>query len=156
MDYSLLVGIHCKSRKATRGFRRASVFVRAGDATTGPPMLIGGGDAAARNAVIDVDDVDMAWRPPGTAVPLAVGVGVGDEVRPPRSDGGGIQGVEVDGTPSDEVYFLGLIDNLQQFDLKKRGEFVLKSMIHNSAEISSVNPTLYRSRFVQFITDHTS
>ncbi|KYQ92689.1 hypothetical protein DLAC_06687 [Tieghemostelium lacteum] len=49
------------------------------------------------------------------------------------------------------IYFFGLIDILTTYNLKKRGETALKSMIFDRAKISSINPTDYQSRFVKFI-----
>jgi hypothetical protein len=38
-----------------------------------------------------------------------------------------------------EIYFLGIIDTLTTYDLKKRGEHVLKSLIHDSVRLLLVN-----------------
>ena len=69
--------------------------------------------------------------------------------------GGGIVGVESDGRPSDEVYYLGVIDILQQYDLRKRGETLVKSFLHPVAGLSSVSPRAYAARFVAYLTDNT-
>jgi hypothetical protein len=49
----------------------------------------------------------------------------------------------------------GIIDILQQYDLKKRGETVLKSVIHARKDISSVEPKFYAKRFLNFLSEHT-
>jgi hypothetical protein len=57
MDYSLLVGIHSITHKATRGFHRASVYVRG--STAGAPSMIED----------DNEEVSPAWAAaagPGT------------------------------------------------------------------------------------------
>jgi 1-phosphatidylinositol-4-phosphate 5-kinase len=50
----------------------------------------------------------------------------------------------------------GIIDILQQYDLKKRGETVLKSILHKKEDISSVGPELYAKRFLRFLSAHTT
>ena len=74
---------------------------------------------------------------------------------PSAADGGGIGGVESDGRPSDEVYYLGVIDILQQYDLRKRGETLVKSFLHPARGLSSVPPDAYARRFVEFVAAHT-
>ena len=49
----------------------------------------------------------------------------------------------------------GIIDILQQYDLKKRGETVLKSFLHKTDDISSVAPEHYARRFLGFLSAHT-
>jgi 1-phosphatidylinositol-4-phosphate 5-kinase len=62
------------------------------------------------------------------------------------------------GVPSaagDRVYYLGIIDILQQFGLRKAGERAIRAVYQPVAGISSVSPPAYAKRFVQFIADHT-
>jgi len=49
-----------------------------------------------------------------------------------------------------EMYFIGLIDTLTTYDFKKYGEHVLKSIIHDSNEISAISPEPYRKRLLRF------
>ena len=49
----------------------------------------------------------------------------------------------------------GIIDILQQYYLKKRGETFLKSVLHKKADISSVAPDFYAKRFHKFLSDNT-
>lgn len=58
-------------------------------------------------------------------------------------------------TPSKEVYFLGIVDILTQYDFKKRSEHMLKSLVYYSDEISAIPPTPYRERFVKYIASIT-
>ena len=74
---------------------------------------------------------------------------------PSARSGGGIEARGPDGGPAEEVYFLGIIDILQQYDLRKMGETVLKSLVHPVAGISAVGPRFYAERFVEFLTEHT-
>ena len=86
------------------------------------------------------------------------GVVNGVEPPGPRAETeGGILGRDAAGQPTDEVYFLGIIDILQQYDLRKMGETVLKSVLHpaTAAGISAVPPGTYARRFVDFLAKHT-
>lgn len=50
-----------------------------------------------------------------------------------------------------EVYFIGIIDILTIYDLKKSTEHNLKSIIHNSSQLSAVPAGQYQERFCKFI-----
>mmetsp|Transcript_29302 Transcript_29302/g.44134 ORF Transcript_29302/g.44134 Transcript_29302/m.44134 type:complete len:180 (-) Transcript_29302:99-638(-) len=53
------------------------------------------------------------------------------------------------------VYHIGVIDYLQNWSIKKRGERFLKSMFKDSSfqhNISAVPPKPYQARFTQFMT----
>lgn len=85
----------------------------------------------------------------------------------------GVPGVNLDGSPNDEVYFMGawvavrrasalcsdnpptcragIIDILQQYNAKKAAETFFKGLKFDREEISSVNPKKYAERFVRFI-----
>ncbi|MBN3286297.1 PI42C kinase, partial [Polyodon spathula] len=53
-----------------------------------------------------------------------------------------------------EVYFMGLIDILTQYDTKKKAAHAAKTVKHGAgAEISTVNPEQYARRFRDFITN---
>ncbi|XP_072308901.1 phosphatidylinositol 5-phosphate 4-kinase type-2 gamma-like [Eucyclogobius newberryi] len=57
------------------------------------------------------------------------------------------------GAPQREVYFMGLIDVLTQYDTKKKAAHAAKAVTHGAAaEISTVNPELYAKRFKEFVT----
>ncbi|XP_055077840.1 phosphatidylinositol 5-phosphate 4-kinase type-2 gamma-like isoform X2 [Periophthalmus magnuspinnatus] len=56
-------------------------------------------------------------------------------------------------SPRREVYFMGLIDVLTQYDTKKKAAHAAKAVKHGAAaEISTVNPEQYAKRFKDFIT----
>lgn len=55
-----------------------------------------------------------------------------------------------------EIYFLGIIDILQVYNVGKRGETVFKSLLGNGNKISSVHPKYYASRFVDFLLRNTN
>ncbi|TRY97800.1 hypothetical protein DNTS_008291 [Danionella cerebrum] len=55
-------------------------------------------------------------------------------------------------TPCKEVYFMGLIDILTQYDAKKKAAHAAKTVKHGAgAEISTVHPEQYAKRFLEFI-----
>ncbi|GAB5368090.1 hypothetical protein AAMO2058_001288300 [Amorphochlora amoebiformis] len=52
---------------------------------------------------------------------------------------------------SKEVYFVGIIDTLVQYNLRKRGEYVYKSKVKGlGTKMSVVPPTMYQKRFQDF------
>jgi len=57
---------------------------------------------------------------------------------------------------SKEVYFLGIIDILQEFNTKKKAENVLRGMRgEDRTQISAVAPDQYADRFTRFLMQHT-
>ncbi|KAM9362407.1 phosphatidylinositol 5-phosphate 4-kinase type-2 gamma-like [Symphorus nematophorus] len=57
------------------------------------------------------------------------------------------------GAPQREVYFMGLIDVLTQYDTLKKAAHAAKAVKHGAgAEISTVHPEQYAKRFREFIT----
>ncbi|XP_049588645.1 phosphatidylinositol 5-phosphate 4-kinase type-2 gamma isoform X2 [Syngnathus scovelli] len=57
-----------------------------------------------------------------------------------------------EGAPRREVYFMGLIDVLTQYDTKKKAAHAAKAVKHGAgAEISTVHPEQYGKRFKEFI-----
>uniref|UniRef100_A0A672G1P5 Phosphatidylinositol 5-phosphate 4-kinase type-2 gamma n=1 Tax=Salarias fasciatus TaxID=181472 RepID=A0A672G1P5_SALFA len=58
------------------------------------------------------------------------------------------------GAPQREVYFMGLIDVLTQYDTKKKAAHAAKAVKHGAgAEISTVHPEQYAKRFKEFIAN---
>ena len=55
-----------------------------------------------------------------------------------------------------EIYFMGVIDILQLYNMRKRSETVMKSMFVRREELSSVDAISYGDRFIQFMTDVSS
>ena len=51
----------------------------------------------------------------------------------------------------EEIYFMGIIDILQQYNTRKQSETFFKGLMHNSKEISCVHPDLYGERFLLFV-----
>jgi len=55
-------------------------------------------------------------------------------------------------TPPQELYFIGVIDVLTCYDIKKKTEHHLKAFIYNKKDISAVPPDDYRIRFLKYVT----
>ncbi|XP_072488638.1 phosphatidylinositol 4-phosphate 5-kinase-like protein 1 [Notamacropus eugenii] len=52
-------------------------------------------------------------------------------------------------------YFIGIIDFFTVYNLRKRIEFLWKSLFHPSHSFSTVNPTHYASRLCHWVNTHT-
>lgn len=69
-------------------------------------------------------------------------------------DEGGIYGRGRNGRKNGFVYFLGIIDILQQYNTRKIAETFFKGLRHNRKQISSVHPNFYGDRFIEFVEKH--
>ncbi|KAG7395023.1 hypothetical protein PHYBOEH_004350 [Phytophthora boehmeriae] len=69
-------------------------------------------------------------------------------------DDGGIYGRDRHGRKNGFVYFLGIIDILQQYNTRKIAETFFKGLRHNRKQISAVNPDFYGDRFIEFMEKH--
>lgn len=58
------------------------------------------------------------------------------------------------GPKTDCIYFVGIIDILQQYNSRKIAETFLKGFRHNRKQISAVNPNYYGDRFIKFIDEN--
>lgn len=67
----------------------------------------------------------------------------------------GINEYALDGKKGGCLYFFGIIDILQQYNVNKRMETLIKGIAFNTDEISCVHPKKYAMRFIKFIKDHT-
>jgi len=64
----------------------------------------------------------------------------------------GIRSLAEDGhSPGNQVYFMGIIDNLTEYNFKKKSEHHFKSLFHDSSQISAIPPTPYRIRFLKYV-----
>ena len=50
-----------------------------------------------------------------------------------------------------EIYYIGIIDILTQFNFKKKCEYMGKLMIHFSHKMSCVPPKMYNDRFLKYM-----
>jgi len=71
-----------------------------------------------------------------------------------KRDDGGFCGMNDDGTLNNEIYYIGIIDILQQYNLLKFAENKYKSHFRGgecSTKISALPPQKYAKRFIEFI-----
>lgn len=105
---------------------------------------------------IAVDGTDMHLMH-ANLVDMPLSPGVLDAEKYGRSesifckDDGGIYGRDRYGRKNGFVYFLGVIDILQQYNTRKIAENIFKGFRHNRKQISSVNPNFYGDRFIEFM-----
>lgn len=88
----------------------------------------------------------------------AAAAGVSTPILPPQPDprhGMGIPSAGPDGKIGRDLYFMGIIDILQQYDLRKRGENLLRRVVQPGGAISAVAPDFYARRFVQFLAENS-
>ncbi|KAI8350379.1 hypothetical protein BD560DRAFT_337586 [Blakeslea trispora] len=67
------------------------------------------------------------------------------------SDDGGFQATDERNKKAPALYFLGIIDILTPYDMKKKSEHFFKSITQDKNEISAVKPRIYGNRFMGFM-----
>lgn len=65
---------------------------------------------------------------------------------------GGLRSVGPDGRPGNEIYYIGVIDILTEWGMKKTIENRWRSMFKDGNLISCVHPDMYANRFEDFLT----
>ena len=65
-------------------------------------------------------------------------------------DGGYMSTSEIDEN-TQELYFVGIIDILTPFDMKKRSESFFKRLVQDKYGVSAVKPSFYGERFFNFM-----
>lgn len=134
MDYSLLLGIHDVSRAE----QEEEEEMEEEDAETeGPGQYVAVGS--------------YGTSPEGIAGYLNSHKPLGPGEFDPYID---VYAFKSSGAPQKEVYFMGLIDILTQYDAKKKAAHAAKTVKHGAgAEISTVHPDQYGKRFLEFVTN---
>ncbi|EAY18544.1 Phosphatidylinositol-4-phosphate 5-Kinase family protein [Trichomonas vaginalis G3] len=69
---------------------------------------------------------------------------------------GGLRATNERDEPLSEIYFLGIIDFLQDYNARKATEHALKSIIYRSNEMSCVDPQKYASRMFDWLCKNIS
>lgn len=62
---------------------------------------------------------------------------------------------DTDNNEGDETYFMGIIDILQLYNTGKKMETFFKGLSQDKTQLSSVNPSMYANRMVDFIMKST-
>jgi 1-phosphatidylinositol-4-phosphate 5-kinase len=138
MDYSLLIGIsHLGSEEPE------TLPSQEGDLL--PP----------RPASVSVPANPLFFAPIQPALDPDTGAALAPSPNDNPDAGGGIPGADTEGKFTGDVYYLGIIDILQQYTLLKHGETAAKSLVFKPAQISAVSPPFYAKRFVDFIASIT-
>jgi 1-phosphatidylinositol-4-phosphate 5-kinase len=68
-----------------------------------------------------------------------------------RSFCGGVRGTNNQGEPLSEIYFIGIIDFLQEYSVGKKTEHLFKRIIYERNAMSCVNPDAYASRMLVYL-----
>jgi len=77
---------------------------------------------------------------------LLVGIHtVGNYTQPTESGDYGVMSAE-----ENEIFYIGIIDTLQQFNSKKKLEATLKRFKYDKTKISAVPPLEYKTRFLDY------
>lgn len=133
MDYSLLLGVHDVKKGNSENTTKLSIFdpksnVKAEVIKTSPR------------------DIDR-------------GVDLPKDVFPGRSKyifyghDGGIRATSVNNEPEPQIYYLGIIDCLTNYSIKKRLETFWRTLSHKRLTISALPASEYGDRFLKFIKD---
>ncbi|EEF42864.1 phosphatidylinositol-4-phosphate 5-kinase, putative [Ricinus communis] len=171
MDYSLLLGVHYRapqhlqSLTHNRSRRNEGLEVLAEEdtiedenypqglvlvprGTDDNSVVVGPHIRGSRLRASSAGDEEVDLLLPGTAR-LQIQLGVNMPARAEQ-----IPGSEEKQTfheAYDVVLYLGIIDILQEYNMSKKIERAYKSLQFDSLSISSVDPTFYSSRFLEFI-----
>lgn len=174
MDYSLLLGVHFRAPQSLRtqaSFHQAilpdrlAVLSEEGaleeDVLNSPEGLVLVQRASDQNDVVigshirggrlrsssaSFEEVDLLL--PGTArLQIQLGVNMPARAKQTVED----DDSEDNGQVYDVVLYLGIIDILQEYSIRKKIEHAYKCIQYNSLSISVVEPSLYSERFLKFI-----
>ncbi|XP_060108109.1 phosphatidylinositol 5-phosphate 4-kinase type-2 gamma [Heteronotia binoei] len=136
MDYSLLLGIHDVARAEQEEEEEVKEEEEDGEGEPGGVASVGSYGTSPEG----IGSYLNSHRP----------LGPGDF--DPYIDVYAIKSAE--NSPQKEVYFMGLIDILTQYDAKKKAAHAAKTVKHGAgAEISTVHPDQYAKRFLDFVTN---
>ncbi|KAJ3672951.1 hypothetical protein LUZ60_006325 [Juncus effusus] len=164
IDYSILLGIHFRAPTHLKSLSDHEIEQTANPSTSNcsermqivahepgasaPGSHIRG--SMVRASQFGLEEVDLLL--PGTAR-LRVQLGVNMPARACIKD----QNKKSESSEDDpfEVYdvvlYLGIIDILQEYNLKKKAEHALKSLKFDPSSISAVEPRFYAQRFISFL-----
>lgn len=136
MDYSLLLGIHDVSQGNSSRISKLSVF---------DPKSNAKSDLMKTNP----RDIDRRMDLPSHVFP-------GRSKYIFYGHDGGIRGTDEDNEPVSVIYYLGVIDCLTNYSLRKRLETFWRSLNHSRRTVSAIPADEYGDRFLQFISNTVS
>jgi len=136
MDYSLLLGIHYRDR-TNSAKKKNSLSVAVASAT---PEI-----QKKRFSITKVTGDSLP--------PFPVKIERMDCIF--QRDESGFASTNNNNEETNELYFMGIIDILQPYDLRKQLEHSIKSFRYDRHQISAVNPREYCDRFLNFIKRNT-
>lgn len=159
MDYSLLVGIHDGGRGNEEKLRDKTlqVFSPGGDReqeNSSNSLMRTPSKLENERKARELRMLIKRERP----VPLdKAAAKMPDEILDERkyhvfyADDGGFRATHENGQPSDEIYYLGIIDCLTHYGTTKKLEHFFKGLSHDRTQISPIPPQSYGERFINFI-----
>ncbi|CAK4950426.1 unnamed protein product [Aphanomyces euteiches] len=149
MDYSLLIGIHDSKQEIIAPMPRpsAAVDARAKEMKLQQFLQTHVSDTSEDNSddEIELTDAQLSPRTLESTTKTPSGGSIFCK------DYGGICGRSATKKKNGKIYFVGIIDILQQYNTRKITETVIKGFVHNKKDISSVPPDQYGDRFLDFI-----
>lgn len=140
MDYSFLVGIHVLPKTA-EGTLSSFVSQYSHQVTGTATLPFSGIDTGAGNRSFLASSLVEALERDNDAI----------DGRCFTADEGGMQSDEAPGLRG-EVYYLGIIDILQEYNARKKLENLVFGAAYDYQRISCVNPNDYAARFVNFMS----
>ncbi|KAF0696726.1 Aste57867_12528 [Aphanomyces stellatus] len=152
MDYSLLIGIHDSHQEILSTIApapRPSALLDARAKELKAQFVLehvpDTSEEDNSDDEIDFSDAPLSPRTLETANKTPTGGSIFCK------DAGGICGRYADRKKNGKIYFIGIIDILQQYNTRKITETLVKGLVHNKKDISSVPPDQYGDRFLDFI-----
>ncbi|KAJ2178102.1 Phosphatidylinositol-4-phosphate 5-kinase [Coemansia sp. RSA 518] len=151
MDYSLLIGVH-DLNKGNAAKLRDTTLAMFDPRTTDIQQLNRLTRAhTIRKKVVHTDPVALDALPQGTLPPLPESMFQELRYSMFYREDGGILSSDQNDNPAQLIYYLGVIDILTPYNMFKRTEHVVKSMVHDGSQISAINPRKYGLRFLHFM-----